>query len=551
MDPMTGLAYVIFILAMTAFARFKRQGLPADHGLNLASPGDEVTADRPASLFMRLAESVATNPDGPIDHEQFVLTPEPGAGYIPGLAEATVEWSEKGPDAKKVVALVYGINGRHISSWDVVEQNLRTIDVHANAQATLKTLIAEDITPEVASLFWDVARNSSDLNAIKWGLAIGTRFMSPEESRDLMILARHSEFTPIACTALVRESEVHPDYLELLIDLLHTTTGVGRLCVIQAILDVPALLTRDENRWMFIHEAGRGGLLPAIAWQIVEELDLPAMIRGRDLDAPGLDAVCIILDSAMNHGETLDSGRATELAIAIAEETSRFDPSPHVLSLMRTMKHWLPETCDEPDQRLLELIDTAYRYHLNPALLRGCIAGERGHDLALSIAIEERLVEMLDDVRADFEREPTPLNVVALATLGEEPELNQLYRWLLEGIDRAGRESLLRGASVGAAGSEHPATAYAIVLQFLGRLRNPEVVEFIRESCSDYDPMVRCSAMIAVAELEPWQLDDDLKRRVAFAAGDPFEFVREASVAAMQRHGIHSRGDEQTSPGAN
>jgi hypothetical protein len=510
-------------------------------------------------VFARLRQEVDRNPAGPIDHSALLFADGDGEEpYIAGLADLTAEWTESGEEWTTVVDIVHAINDGAITRWEVVEENLRTVDLYSNRLRVLAELAQEDLTPRVAALHWDVARSSDDLRAIKWGLTIGAILLTREELDDLMIFARHSEFTSIACEAIVRESERRPEYRTALLELLTTTTGLGRVIALGAVLSERDLIVDSATRWRVASSAAelRAALMPSFAVQIVEQLDLAALAVEGELTEKRFVELCTIAEALLGVDDPKEVWRNIGVAAyieALVDLARREYRSPAGMSMLRSLRVALG---DEAHAGLVHddlrgAIDEAYRQMLDPDVLRRGIADRHYRDVSLVVIIEEGLESLVPDVRSEFEREPSALSVVALGTLGGEEELTLLYRWIADGLDRAARSELLTGRSIADSGEDHPSSAYAVVLQFLGRLRTPEAIELIREGLTDFDPVVRRAAMIAVTELEEWQLDDDLKRRVGIASGDAFEFVRTAANAAIEQHGLHRYRGESEAPGMN
>jgi hypothetical protein len=556
-DFISGLLPVIIIFVVRMFMRTNEdRRLPRDHGLSL-EPATDAARSTP-SVFMRLTRAAELNPHGPIDHALVDLSRDETGDYIAGLADISADWSDDGSGWPAIVNVVLAIKARTIRRWEVVERNVAAVDLYANRRPLLRALRLDDITPEVAGLFWELARSSDDVTAIKWGMTIGSIAMSPMELDDMMVLARHSEFTSLACEAIVRESERRPEYRERLLDLLETTSGLGRVVAIGSAIGDTVLMRERANRWLVVRAAAelRRALMPTFAAQLVEQLDLAALAATDAADIRRQAELASIAEAALgvdDRAALLATDNFRALVGGLVEQALRLPPSIDVLSLLRALRIAVGE--DEHalglDKRFRARIEQAYRHSVDPSMIARAIDDERHRDVAHVVVIEESLASLVPVVREEFEREPTALGVVALGTLGGQAELAMLYEWITGGLDRRSRTLLLRGRSVIDRDGEHADSAYAVVLQFLGRLRTAEALELIREAASDFDPVVRRAAMIAIGELETWQLDIDLKRRIGDAAGDAFEFVRSAASAAVARHGLESYRAAIESPGMN
>ena len=95
------------------------------------------------------------------------------AGGVPAVVAQLMRNGLIREEAPTVNGRTIGENCRAATIGDAIGNTV------ANRIGVMRELMTDDMTPEVARLFWDVARNSSDPTAVKWALTVATIFMSP------------------------------------------------------------------------------------------------------------------------------------------------------------------------------------------------------------------------------------------------------------------------------------------------------------------------------------------------------------------------------------
>ncbi len=101
-----------------------------------------------------------------------------------------------GEDEWTHVRSLFGEIGQgKIQNWKTVEERIRGRAARAVMDRVLESLTGTPVERLRPRMFRDLAQNSRDYEAVKWGVAIGALDAKPEFIEDLLLFARHSEFT--------------------------------------------------------------------------------------------------------------------------------------------------------------------------------------------------------------------------------------------------------------------------------------------------------------------------------------------------------------------
>ncbi len=516
--------------------------------------------ERPSgpSLYERIREQAFKAPDKPIDDDVFPRIPEGSTGihFAPGSIDAILGGPIGNPkDFKRVRNVIRAINRGKITSWHVVERNIRGIGAASHLDNVLRGLKRNDITPTVKRLFWEAARNSHDYEAVKWGLAIGGLFLTEQELPDLLTLARHSEFTLYASHVLVQESRRQPEYKEALFDLLPVSRQWGVIFVIDHIVEEPELISDHANQEQVL-KYGMGnceGIPMEVAFTIAKAIDIPHFLdkAGRDEDV--FPAITALFHTLLLERRPLGGICDLEDGPSLFEQYSALiEARPtdmEVLGALRSMTMFLKheDVAWDGREHLLDRTRQLYEDRMSLEIVKAGLGEERDRWLALQIIQEKKLVELLPDVLESFDAKPDTTAIDVLGHLGDASHLEAMMQKIPEIVDLPGRQE--RPLSpVNVLGPEHLGNMeYAWIVKYLGKLGTHEAVSQIKRAAKDYDPQVRLYAMKAVLSLPEDRIDDELRALVEERLADSPDYVAESAKHAVEKLGIRlpDKGPEE------
>lgn len=168
--------------------------------------------------------------------------------------------------SKNVPSILRRASAGKIADWRVLEEELRGVQASSDADPM--------VNARVKRLFWDLARGSADVEAVKWGLGVGSLELTDEELPDLLLLARHSEFAGLAAAALRRNEA----FKRRLVELLPLTRGRAIARIIGVIVEDPELVADpDVRKSILLCGMENCGAIPGeIALAIAPHIDLAA-----------------------------------------------------------------------------------------------------------------------------------------------------------------------------------------------------------------------------------------------------------------------------------
>ena len=163
------------LIIMAVAGTFLIRGLFTHTKLNLAIPKDEPNM---VSLYDLIQRQVAASPNNPLDDKEFpplMGDTNSGIRFAPGLRDAL--WGSgrtKSKAWRAIYKTIMAINQGRITDWRIVENNVKEICAATCVDTVLDHLPMADITPVVKQVFWELARRSSEYEAVKWGIVIGS-----------------------------------------------------------------------------------------------------------------------------------------------------------------------------------------------------------------------------------------------------------------------------------------------------------------------------------------------------------------------------------------
>lgn len=551
---------LLFILAMTLSFILRRGWLgsqPTVHGglayRNLRNRLDLDVRPRPSpdpSLYSQISAVVAVHPNQPIDYEGFPPIPseEPDRFYQPGARDVFVDASAGDDRWKTVVAAILSAYRNKLDDWQVLEYNIKSVPFREHVNNVLAHLNVIGITYNVRSVFLDLVRHSSDYNAIKWGILIGeVRELEPHEIKDLVLMARHSEFTLPVCHALSRKTGWYQNYYHHLLDLLPVTEGVGLMYVVKHVLDEPLFQYQTRAHRDAVFYAMQHGSIARypLALDIVDRENFVDLFAEGTTDHPLAFALLELLDALIwgeePPGHLPNHPRGVELIDRYFDLIASLPDSIETLGALRSIYIMLGyETIVWQEREMLrERAISMLLERLSRETLESAIRDGHRQDIVLLLIMEGELTDLTYLALEEFRNRPTPLAADTLGTMGTPEHLEEMLRALPDHSEISERSKFARDTMISATFHER-SLFYASIIRHIGRLGTSEAIERIKEAARDVHPMVRAAGMTGMRSLQQWTLDAESRELVRFCLGDPVPLVRDEAVSTAAYHTLHA-----------
>ena len=513
--------------------------------LDLIPPAGE--PERP-SIFEAIQQQLHVAAETLLDYEN--LPPMPtsteGLKLAPGAADALFGSGDaKNNEWKIVREVVKAINAGRLSDWRVAEKNVGKIQASSCIDTVLSSLTTSDITSSVRKVFWEMARGSRNYEAVKWGIGIASVGLQPNEVADLLILARHAEFTLYASHALLRESEAHPEFKKHLVALLPISYGWGVVKVIEYIVRDKSLIGhRGVQRDVLIHGMHNCESIPMeIAFTIAKAINLRSFCLEAGRDGQLYRALTSLMDTLVNEPDPLGGLAQLDqwppIYDAYVTMIGERPVDARLLVALSSLEHFLDDKKLNWPRRLTELdkVRRMFDERLSPAVLRRDLGSEEGRWAALQIIREKSVRDLLPDVEAAFNKKPDFETVQILGELGGRQQLEVMLKRIPSLVDLEARRSV-PFSMVNVFGPEYKDDfLYAQIIEALGRLATPPALERIKAAASDLNPQVRSAACNAIAQLPLTSLDDELRAAVKARLNDSPQYVADAARKAAKHVG--------------
>jgi hypothetical protein len=508
----------------------------------------------PGSFLARITDAVNVDPHRPLPLDLLHAWSTPmaqgpdGQPLAPGVMDASLgRISDDGQGTRAVKDVMAAISAGVISDWASVEERLAGIRAAPALREFLGDLTPDEVTPQVGELFWQVARNGTHEEAVKWGILLGAIYPERAKAGDLLLLARHPEFTRYAIPALRSLTGVVDGIHEEMLALVPRVSGYASVYLVRGLLGEASLLDDLDIQSTLLTEGLRRGLKGELAVPLALRLDVDGLARRAISDDDTFEGMVLLVNALLYDSEAADpTGRWNALERVVSPHLRLLelrDPDVRVLSALQSLQEFLSDPVSEP------LEDRGWRAARASSLLRdrldlGHLAEAVGRpetrSLALHVIGGQELRELVPAVWASFETAPDLHAADTLAGLGDPEVLEKLRRRLPELVDLDARDRApVTESPVAPDLPEH--RMYAIVVRAMGRLATPEAVEVIRRAGRDFHPWGRAAACEAIAFLPPERMDDALRVLVAERLGDQPDYVAEEARRAAAAHGIRGR----------
>ena len=533
------------------------RSLDARRGRELARALEHTTEpSADPSFFQIIRRQAQAHPNEPIIHSEFPPIPsdEEGAFYFAG-ARDIFDTADRvqGQSWRDVVAIVRAANRGWVKDPAVVEAAIRSIEPIRNMDAVLAELITGDVSPRVCGLFMDMARTSRNYAAVKWGIIVAGLRPEAASMPDILLLARHSEFTLYVCQILLREIPKSSEYREHLIGLLPVTEGWGACQTINFVLrNLTPPVGPDIAQTAVINGMNNGaGARAQIAAIIEESIDLLPMLETARHDALLAEALLELLGqllwepkpSGMLH-QTREGSALIRGYLKLIESLPTSVNNLHLLWGIGSRLSDADITWPDRDD-LLTWTRSVFLVKLSRDIIVDAIRNDEQRLAALQLAVVLEMHDIVPVILDDLRRHADPANVDAVGQLGDESAVAALLSVLPSSETLAEREATER-ITADEAPVDTETMMYGVAVQHIGKLNSRRAIEHIRRAAGDPHPFVRAAAMSGLENMQRWTLDNDMKRMVREALADPSETVRAAAERAAAHHTLQASINRRT-----
>jgi hypothetical protein len=542
---MTTLIVVICVFGAVALFSLLRLLIYPFRSLDLSMPQED--SQKP-SLFSLISQQVEAAPDKPLDYSKLphIIEGESGLSYAPGTLDAIFGGSgAKDKDWMKVKLIILAINANRIDDWRIVEQNLVGVGIAAHDKLA-DNLRPADVTPQVVKLFWEVARNSSDYDAVKWGVSIGTLDIKDDHISDLLVFARHGEFTLFAAHAIIRESARRPALKKNLLALLPVCRQWAVIQLINHIVVDDSLISdRSVQRQILIYGMENNDGIPMeIALTIAKAINLSVFSEEAYTNQRIYEAIVDLMNTLVTERHPLGGLRELPDGESIFDTYVRMleqrEPDIRVFDTLEKLEVFLADEklpWQAKNQKLAK-VKEILKHGFSIDVVRAGLLDDGTRSLSLRSIRERKIHDLLPEVLTLFKKRPDSDLIQVLSKIGKREHLQVMLDALPKIVDlSARREKPLSQERVSGPGWQE-SNMYAGIISGLGRLATPDAVSCLKQAVDDYDPSVRSAACEAFALLPEKMIDDKIKKIITERVQDPTPYVAKSAEKAARRAGI-------------
>jgi len=503
------------------------------------------------SFLARIAELVDRTPDRPLPLDvlhawstPMTRSPE-GQPLAPGVMDAlSGRTHDGGTGARMVRDLMTAIVSGAVLDWATVEERLAPVRIAPTLRSFLEGLTPEEVTPQVSELFWQVARNGTHEEAVKWGILVGT--IHPERAKvpDLLLFVRHPEFTRYAVPALRSLDGIVPGIRDELVRLVPRVSGYASVYLVRGLLGDADQIGPEDVQVTLLVDGLRRGIKGELAVPLALRLDVDALARRAASDDAAFEGMLLLVNALLYDSDAADpDGRWNALERTFSPHLRLLgarEPDVRGLSSLQSLAEFLADPAssrlEDRDHRARQ-VTTLLRDRIRPDLLEAALDDPDRRSLALHVIAGQGLRDLVPAVERVAETHPDPHLVDTLATLGDDGVLDRLRIRLPHLVDLKARER--------APITESPVTpdlpehrTYALVVRAMGRLATEEAIALVLDAGRDFHPWGRAAACEAISLLPSERLDDRLEALVRERLGDHPDYVAEEARRAAAIHGI-------------
>ncbi|MBZ5643222.1 MAG: HEAT repeat domain-containing protein [Acidobacteriia bacterium] len=496
-------------------------------------------------LFELIAGQIMRDPNCQIDESQFPkikLGVDTELSFAAGAMDAV--WGghsgqDKGREA--VERILAEIDKGTIVEWKQIDAKLHGMRAIGCVDSVLEDIRRSGISFKAVRLFWTMAKCSPDYEAVKWGLAIGTLSgIGEEKLHDLLIFARHPEFTLYSVYALRRFATAKPEWKHCLVDLLPFSRQWGVIKLIEQIVFEPDLINDIEvqRKVLVFGMENNGGIPMEVAFTIAKHIDLSKFLGLAESDNGVYAAIFLIMDTLINEPnplggiDELPDGKAL-LKQYVGMLTKR-NPDVRTLCALHDIGEFLKkqQTINNEPAELLVQVRQLWGKYLGDSVLREGLRDSDTRWRTLNLIEKLKIVSLLPEVREVFQENPDYASISVLAEIGNAEDLELLLASVERFVDLRERATKKFSPINVPVAETKGIFEYGRIVQTLGRLATPEAIEHLKLAASDYDPAVRSSACMGFALMPIDKVDGEILALVKQRLNDPMAYVRESAKEA-------------------
>jgi HEAT repeat protein len=510
-------------------------------GFRQASPNSK-------SIFELIAAQVARDPNWQMDESLFpkvLVSGDSKLSFAAGALDAVIRSSsDPDKDREAVKLIISNVRDGKITNWKQIEARLHGIRAIGCVDPVLEDIKRSGITFKAVRLFWTTAKRSSNYEAIKWGLVIGSLSDDDAEKlHDLLIFARHPEFTLYCGHAVCRLAAARPELKRYLVELLPLSKQWGVIKLIEQIVCESDLIQDAEvqRKVLIFGMENNDGIPMEIAFTIAENIELPRFIHLAETDTRVYVAIFQLMETLITEPNPLggiDELPDGEMLVAeYVQMLTKRSSDVRMLLVLRELEQYLAarEPGKQRPTELLLQVRQLWKNNFDDNVLRVGLKNSDTRWRTLNLIERLRAVSLLPEVREAFQQDPDYASISVLVEIGSVEDLRLLFAAiprLVNMKDRAGRK--ISPINIPVTESKG-AFEYSRIVEGLGRLATPEAIAHLKLAASDYDPTVRRSACKALARLPLDKADGEIARLIHERLNDPLAYVREAAKEARAK----------------
>jgi len=375
--------------------------------------------DRAPSLYDMICERVGNSPNTPLDDSNFpkIFVGSSELSLVPGLKDVLGwEGENANKQAEEVKQIIREANRKEIRNWAELEMRLHGIGALPSVDAVLTSHNWSSMEPSVFRLFRELARRSRDVEAVKWGIAIGSVSAPREFMEDLLLLARYGEFTLYAGVALIHWSRNYCELTPQLVNLLRMCRGWSVIRLIEIFFDEKDIATDPEvqREILICGMENNEGIPMEVAFTIAKGIDLERFFKEADSDPQVFVALTQLMETlffepAPRGGlKDLENGKEI-LNEFIALLQRRSPPDFRALYSLRNIELFVSdeELAPPGSEKMLKTVRELYLQTFSEDFVRQGLEDSKTRWMALQLIRERRITTLLPDVEQLFELDAT------------------------------------------------------------------------------------------------------------------------------------------------
>ncbi len=495
------------------------------------------------SIFELIRQQQRNDPNCAVDYDAFPKPSDTNAlRYAPGALDAlSGRFNEKPEGWKDVKALIVRLKSGRLSTAQL-ESSLKGVRVAPNVDELLAHLSSDDLPECVTRASWNIAKQSRDYEAVKWGIAVGALRLQDKTVPELLTFARHTEFTAYAVVALLRASNERPELRMYLPPLLAVSRGWGIVRLIDFIVRDESLTGNlDLIRAITIYGVENSdGLLIEVGHIIARQLKADAFELARS-DSRLFVAIVMLMDEILqtDHplGGILDVPEPQNLSNEFIRLLASRKPDIWVIWGMRAARAFFddPECPFEDCIRRSASIALMLHERMSAEIIRAGLMAETTRWIALRIIEQENVVELMPDLERMAMEKPKADVLEVLAQRGDKRQMQLLLDLLPKVVDIDARASRpFSSTNVIWPDNDEAESEYAAIVSVMGQVASQDSIRKLKTAMVDFNPFVRSAACVSASKIPRDEPDQELIALLRKRLQDPLPYVRESAELALK-----------------